>query len=269
MKLSEKEKQRLQNQYGPWAVVTGATSGIGKALAETLASAGLHLLIHARNEEELLALQHRWQQQYGIRVKTVAADLSEPVAVDAVIKAVAELKPGLAVLSAGFGTSGAFLQSSLHTEINMLRVNCEAVLSLTHYFSQRFAAQKKGGIILLSSLVAFQGVPYAANYAATKAWVQSFAEALAVELKPHGVDVLSAAPGPVNSGFARRANMQMGKAMLPEKLAIPVLKALGRKTHVVPGLLSKLLTYSLRTLPRFAKIKVMKKIMGGFTLHQR
>ncbi len=140
---------------------------------------------------------------------------------------------------------------------------------MTHYFSQKFKVQKRGGIIFLSSLVAFQGVPYPANYAATKAYIQSLAEALAVELKPFGVDVLAAAPGPVDSGFGQRANMKMGTALKPSEIGIPILKALGRKSNVIPGLLSKILVYSLRLLPRWAKIRIMQKVMGGFTEHQR
>jgi uncharacterized protein len=149
------------------------------------------------------------------------------------------------------------------------QVNSEAVLSLTHYFAQKMAAQKRGGIILLSSMVAFQGVPYSANYAATKAYVQSLAEALSEELKPHGVDVLAAAPGPVASGFEKRANMKMNMSLAPAQVGIPILRSLGRKTTVLPGALTKLLVYSLRTVPRWGKVKIMKLVMGGMTLHQR
>lgn len=148
----------------------------------------------------------------------------------------------------------------------MLRVNCEAVLRLTHHFSKQFVAQQKGGIILLSSLVGFQGTPYAANYAATKAYIQSLAEAIAVELQPLGVDVLAAAPGPVRSGFEARADMKMSNALNPDDISIPILEALG-KTHTVhPGWLTKVLTYSLRTVPRWAKVRIMEKVMKGMTV---
>jgi short-subunit dehydrogenase len=129
--------------------------------------------------------------------------------------------------------------------------------------------QKRGGIIFFSSLVAFQGVAYSANYAATKAYIQSFAEALAIELKPFGIDVLAVAPGPVESGFGQRANMKMGMALKPSDLGVPILIALGKQTNVIPGLLSKILIYSLRTVPRRIKIKIMLHVMKGFTHHQR
>jgi len=151
----------------------------------------------------------------------------------------------------------------------MLKVNCEALLTLTHHYGQQFAKQRRGGIILMSSMVAFQGTPYAANYAATKAYVQTLAEGLAVELKPYGVNVLAAAPGPVESGFGQRANMKMSMSLSPAEVGVPILTALGRKTTVLPGHLTKLLVYSLRAVPRWGKIKIMKKVMSGMTKHQR
>ena len=175
---------------------------------------------------------------------------------------------GLLVASAGYGTSGSILQTSVHAELDMLQVNCKALLELTHHFSRYFAQKKKGGIILMSSMVAFQGVPFSANYAATKAYVQSLAEGLAIELKPHGVDVLAAAPGPVSSGFGQRANMNMNLSMTPDQVSIPILKALGRKNTVLPGRLTKFLVYSLNTVPRWGKVRIMKIIMQGMTKHQ-
>ena len=269
MQLSTKQKLRLRNKFGDWAIVTGSSSGIGLALATQLADAGFNLIINARNAERLSIVEQELKNKFHVQVKAIAADISEPTGQDKIILASQGLKIGLLVNNAGFGTSGLFTDSSLQEEINMLRVNCEAVLSLTHYFARKFKQQNQGGIIFLSSLVAFQGVPYAANYAATKAYIQSFAEALAVELKPSGVAILAAAPGPVESGFGQRANMQMGKALQPRQLAVPILKALGKQDNVIPGLLSKILIYSLRTVPRFVKIRIMQQVMGGFTKHQR
>jgi short-subunit dehydrogenase len=268
MKLSTTEKSRLKSKYGPWAIVTGASSGIGREITRNLAEAGLNLILVARNEEALLALKKELSTCH-VEIKTAAADLSQSEEVDRIIRATQHLNIGLLVASAGYGTSGSILQTSLHAEIGMLRVNCEALLILTHHFSQYFSQKKKGGIILMSSLVAFQGVPFSANYAATKAYVQSLAEALAMELKPFGVDVLAAAPGPVDSGFGLRANMKMSMSLKPSQVGVPILEALGRKTTVLPGLLTKVLVYSLRTVPRWGKVRIMKVVMGGMTEHQR
>ena len=269
MSFSNKEKTRSSSKYGPWALITRASSGIGKELAIRLAEAGMHLVIIARNEDRLIQLSDELSEQFGVEVISITADLANEREVQQVIQRTQNLEIGLFIASAGFGTSGSFLTTSVHEEVNMLRVNIEALLTLTHHFSQRFAQQKRGGMILMSSMVGFQGVPFAANYAASKAYVQSLAEALGEELKPLGVDVLAAAPGPVRSGFGQRANMKMDAALTPEQVALPILKALGRKRTVLPGLLTKVLVYSLRTVPRWGKVKIMEKVMGGMTSHQR
>jgi hypothetical protein len=158
-------------------------------------------------------------------------------------------------------------KADLAQEYDMLEVNCRAVLTLCHFFSKRLARRGYGGMVLMASLVGFQGVPNAAHYAATKAYVQSLAEALHVELAPLGVNVLASAPGPVNSGFAVRAGMRMGMALRPAEVAQATLNALGRKTTAVPGLLSKVLTWSLLPLPRSARVRIMGAVMRGMTKH--
>ncbi len=258
--------QRFKEKYGEWAMVTGASSGIGLEIASQLANIGMNVIIHGRNKQKLNELQQKLSTKVEVRV--LASDVSENEGTKQIIEISSEVNIGLLVVSAGYGTSGSFLKNSIEEEVDMLKVNCEALLRLTHHFSQYFSYQKKGGIILMSSMVGFQGVPFAANYAATKAYVQSLAEALAKELKPYGVDVLAAAPGPVNSGFGTRANMNMEMSMSPNQVALPILKALGKRTTVFPGFLTKLLVYSLRTVPRWAKIRIMELVMGGMTKHQ-
>jgi len=269
MKLSNSEKNRLKTKYGEWAIVTGASSGIGLELATQIAESGLNLVIHARHLDKLQEVEKHLKANSTIEVKIVASDVSETEGIDKIITATKGLNVGLLVISAGYGTSGNFIDSSIHSEINMLRVNCEALLSLTHYYSQQFVKQKRGGIILMSSIVAFQGTPFLANYAATKAYVQTLAEGLAIELKPHGVHILAAAPGPVKSGFSLRANMKMSMSINPSQVGVPILKALGRQTTVLPGFLTKLLVYALRTIPRWGKVRVIGRIMNEMTAHQR
>ena len=123
--------------------------------------------------------------------------------------------------------------------------------------------------MLLSSIVAFQGTPKSAHYAATKAYVQTLAEGLRAELKGSGVDVLAVAPGPVATGFAARANLKMANAMTPGVIAVESLKLLGRTTTARPGFLSKVLGYSLATTPRWGRVKIMNAVMSGMTAHQR
>ena len=265
--LTKRQKQ-FYARYGPWAVVTGASSGIGKAIAEKLAQNGLNLILVARSRNSLEEMAADFQARYGIEVRIACLDLASESAGQELASASDDVDVGLLVAAAGFGTSGSFLQANLEQEVEMLAVNCRALLSATHYFSQILAKRGRGGIILLSSIVGFQGMPYAAHYAATKAYVQTLAEALRVELAPHGVDVLAAAPGPTNSGFANRANMRMRKALEPREVAQPILDALRHRTTVLPGFLSKLLVYSIVLLPRWARIRIMGSVMRGMTNHQ-
>lgn len=269
MHLSASERTRLRTLYGPWALVTGASSGIGRELAERLAEAGLNLLIVARNKKALEDLAADWRTRYSVQVEVLAADLGEAAGIAAVIAGSQAHDVGLLVAAAGFGTSGPFVAGDVAAERAMLAVNCGALMELSLHFARVMTARGRGGIILLSSMVAFQGVPFAAHYAATKAYVQSLAEALRLELRPSGVHVLAAAPGPVHSRFADRADMVMSMALQPEAVGVPILRALGRKSTVLPGWLTKLLVYSLQTVPRWAKVRIMAKVMGGMTAHQR
>lgn len=265
----DRRRKRFLARYGPWAVVTGASSGIGYEMALELAETGLNLVLVARSRAVLERMAEDLTARHGIEARAVTADLALGSAVETVEAATRRLDVGLLVAAAGFGTSGSFLDSSPEKELEMLNVNCRAPLSMSLHFGRRFAGRGRGGIVLMSSIVGFQGTPYAAHYAATKAYVQTLAEALHVELAPLGVDVLASAPGPTDSGFAARAGMRMGPALKPVDVARPTLNALGRKSTVLPGTLSKLLTYSLVPLPAWARVRIMGKVMGGMTKHRR
>jgi len=154
-------------------------------------------------------------------------------------------------------------------EADMITVNCQAVMSLTHVFARRMVERGRGGIVLFSSIVATQGVPLSANYAATKAYIHTLGEGLRHELAPRGVDLVIAAPGPVDSGFSRRAHIQMGNSMNAELVARSSLNALGRRAVVRPGSLSKLLGWSLAMCPRRLRTVILGRIFRGFTTHQQ
>jgi len=259
---------RFHRKYGEWAVVTGASEGIGREFARELAASGLNLVLVARRSALLLALAAELSKAHAIQCRVVPADLSTVDGNTALFEATAGLDVGLLVAAAGFGTSGPFLSGQWRVESEMLAVNCAAVVEQCAYFAKRFAARGRGGIVLLSSLVAFQGTPRAAHYAATKAYIQTLAEGLREELKPLGVDVVASAPGPIDTGFAARANMRMSQALAPAVVARQTLAGLGRRTTVRPGWLSKLLGWSLATAPRGLRVRIMGQVMGGMTSHQ-
>src|SRR6478609_9058129 len=169
-------QNRFRDQYGPWAVVTGASSGIGKEIALRLAASGLNLILVARRQDLLENVALDLSGRNGIETRVIAADLATKAGIEAVVAGSRDLDVGLLVAAAGFGTSGPFLESDLTQELEMLDVNCRALLSQSLYFGRRFAERGRGGLILLASLVGFQGTPFSAHYAATKAYVQSLAE---------------------------------------------------------------------------------------------
>lgn len=256
---------RLRARYGPAALVTGASDGIGRAFAGRLAAAGFDLVLVARREAVLASVARELRDRHAVDVQVLAVDLSDAGAVRRVADATGARDVGLLVAAAGFGTSGPFVDGDLGTELGMIDVNCRALAQLTHAFARRFVERGRGGIVLMSSLVAFQGVPRAANYAATKAYVQTLAEGLHAELRSRGVDVLASAPGPVLSGFGRRAAMRITSGQTPEQVAADSLRALGRRATVRPGLLAKVLEASLKPLPRPGRVLMMGKVMAGMT----
>jgi short-subunit dehydrogenase len=261
--IRSQSRQEYLDKYGPWAVVTGASSGIGRELAKQLAQKGFNLVLVARTQIALEQLASELRSESVVETRVLAADLSDLKSAEKIESATRDLSVGLLVNNAGFGSSGAFLDTPLQNHLDMLRVNCEALTALSYHFGRRFEQRKRGGMIFLSSVLAFQGVPRAANYAATKACVQSLAEGLAIELAPFSVDILSAAPGPTKSGFAERANMRYRAAVSSEAVAKATLAALGRKSLIYPGWLSKFLVFSLKSLLRSGRVLVMNTVMKG------
>lgn len=205
---------------------------------------------------------------HGVGVQTIATDLGQPDGVSDMVDAlkqtgIALSDIGIAVLAAGYGTTGALADVDIEAERDMLRVNCDAVLHLSHVFAQSMTERGAGQIVLFGSIVGFQGNAMTANYAATKAYVQSLAEGLAVELRPAGVNVLSVAPGPIATGFAARAGMTMGQAGTPEVVGKAIVRRLGRGGTIRPGLLSKVLGYNMAVTPRPLRVRIMSGILSG------
>jgi hypothetical protein len=252
-------------RYGKWAVVTGASSGIGREMALGIAGRGVHVALAARSQSKLELLAREIAANRRVEARAIAVDLARHEGLETLLGATRDLDVGLLVNAAGFGSGGRFLDTDPTEEAAMIQVNCTAPMTLAHAFGKRFAARGRGGIVMMSSIVAFQGVPRSANYGATKAYVQSFSEALADELKAAGVDVLASAPGPTESGFAARAGMRFGKAVPASDVARETLDALGRRRQTVPGGLSKLLYASLMTAPRSLRVRIMKRVMASMT----
>jgi len=235
------------------ALITGATSGIGAAFARAL-PAETDLLLTGRRADRLERLSAELARQ-GRRVETVAADLSQPSGIDAVVAAAEAFGLDLLVNNAGLGRFGPFLEDPVEAEYAMVAVNVVAPLMLTRRLlpgmrQRAEAAGTRAGVILVASVVAFAGLPYASTYAATKAFDLRLAEGLAAEFVGTQVDVLALCPGTTDTEFFDQAGIAPRPGHSPERVARDGLAALGRRRVHVVGAANHGATVALRLLPR-------------------
>ena len=246
----------------PWAVVTGASSGIGREFALALAERGKPVLAVARNGERLSALADEVARRGG-RLEPLIADLSRPEGIASLLAAAAGREVELLVNNAGAASYGPFLTLSPERERELIRLNVEAVVALTHGLLPAMLERGRGGVINVASIVAFQPMPYFATYAAGKAFVLSFSEALDEELRGSGVRVSVVAPGVTSTGFSDSAGSHYPERRFPHLEAQRVVKAALRAhehghTVKVVGAFYFLLTIADRFTPR----SVVRRLMG-------
>jgi short-subunit dehydrogenase len=185
-----------------WAVVTGASSGIGAEFVRKLARRGYPVLAVARRRERLAALKDEVERQGGARVEPLAEDLAADGSAARVVARALSLGPvELLVNNAGFGSWGPFVDLALERELEIVHLNISMVIELTHHLLPEMVRRRAGGVINVASTGAFQPLPFLATYAASKAFVVHFTEALAQELRPSGVRMLAICPGPTDSEF--------------------------------------------------------------------
>ena len=255
-------KSTFLKKYGSWEIVTGATDGLGKQFAMQLASIGFNLVVVARRKNLLDDLSKELNASYKVDCISIDLDLSTNNAVTALYEKTSHLDIGLIVAAAGFGTSTNLIDADIKVEKQLMALNCRSVMEMSHIYGKKFSTKKKGGMILISSLLGFHGAFGTANYAASKAYVQALGEALYFELRKYNVDVLTVAPGPINTGFAAAAGMEFSMALKPENVAKQSLAALGKKITLLPGFLTKFLYLSLSMLVfRNLKVIVMGMVM--------
>jgi short-subunit dehydrogenase len=241
----------FKQKYGPWALVTGASSGIGMEFARQLAAQGLNLVLVARREDKLNALSSELKSRHGIDAKVVTADLSREDFLPALRSATAGLEIGLLVNNAGLTTTGAVVDNKLEDELELLHLNCRAPLMLAHEYGKAMRDRKRGGMVFLGSVLSFAAVPVWANYAASKAYDLMLAEGLAAEMKEHNVDVLALCPGFTRTEFAEFAKLNDLMAMDAGPVVKTALNKLGKARVAVPGIMNKLNIFTTRLQPRF------------------
>ena len=246
----------MQTWQSKWALVTGASAGIGRAFAARLAAGGTHLVLTARRRERLEQLAHELRSKHSVQVETFPADLGQPSAPQQLFEFTAARRIAIELLinNAGFGAYGELPRIPLARLLEMVQVNVAAVVQLTHLFLRPMLERRRGDVLIVSSTAAFQAVPYITAYAATKAFDLLFAEGLAEEMRPHGIRVCCLCPGSTRTEFhdtARQPKRTMRRQETPDKVARVGLEALARgKSLVISGMGNRLGVEGQRLVPR-------------------
>jgi uncharacterized protein len=258
---------RFKEKYGPWAVVAGASEGLGAAWTHGLAARGLNVLMLARRLDLLDQTARAVRERHGVEVRTMAMDLSMPTLGAELALYTGGLEVGFAVYNAAFPAQGPFLQMGLADQLRCIDVNVKGPVTLAHVLGQKMAARGRGALVLMSSITAFQGSPFISTYGATKAFNLNLGEGLWFELKGRGVDVLACAAGATRTPNLLRASPQGEPGMIePEQVVEEALAALGRGPMMVPGLFNRFATFAMRRLmPR----RMAVEILGNRTVKLR
>lgn len=253
---------------GKWALVTGASAGIGQALAEELAAGGTNLVLTARRKERLEEFARKLTAAHRIRAEVFVADLAEQEAPQQIFAFTGEKKIEIELLvnNAGFGAYGEFALEVVQRQLAMVQVNCSAMVHLTRLYLPEMMKRRRGDILILASTASFQAVPYISVYAATKAFDLLFAEGLAEEMKPYGIRVCALCPGSTKSEFHEVAGQtHIASAMKnqesAEKVARTGLQALAAgKSYVISGAANYLGAHSQRLVPRRVVTRIAAKM---------
>ena len=242
-------------RYGKWALITGASAGIGLEFARQLARKGHNLVLVARDQVRLDAAADDLQKTFRIVVRTIATDLAKPGIAHVLLEQTADIDLGLAILNAGMETSGHYTKTDIGKLRDLLALNVQTPMEMAHAFGARFIEQRRGGIVFVSSLFGYQGVPLVAAYSASKAYVLALGEALSKELNKFNVDVTVLSPGLTDTAMPAAMPIDFSKLpipkMSPKATARHGLRALGRKVSAVPGVVNRLFVWENRILPRW------------------
>lgn len=261
----------MQNEflkkYGPWAVVTGGSSGIGEAFCHALAQKGLNIVLVARNQLKLQALSQELKSKYNVQTKVVIADLQVTNDIEKICIETDQLEIGLLINNAGSSDIRLFINKPADKITDQIYLQCLAPLRLTHFFARQMATRKRGGVIFVSSTAGLQSIPYLADYSAVKSFLLTFGEALHEELKPENIDVTVVCPGPTDTpGFQELTGLLSKNMGLPvstsAQVANKTLRALqANRPLIIVGFTNKLLMFLARILGRQIWLKLVSKNM--------
>jgi len=253
----------FRSRYGPWAVVAGASEGLGAEFARQLAAAGLHVVPVARRRALLDELAVELETRYGVEVRPVSLDLAGPDAASVLRERTHDLDVGLVVYNAALSPIGPFLEQDLDEKLRVLDVNCRTPLALAHEFGRVMLARGRGGLLLVGSLSGLQGSPLVATYAASKAFDLVLGEGLWEEFRRHGIDVLTFCVGATRTpnyeaSRPRKVPRLAPSVMEPAAVVTEALERLGKTPSAVAGRGNRLASFFMhRLLPRRVAVEIM------------
>jgi hypothetical protein len=259
----------FNTQYGPAALVTGASSGIGKSYAKLLAAKGLDLLLVARRVDQLKALKTKLEAEHSVSVSVCEADLSQTSSVALIVEAAKGLDIGLLVNNAGFGLKGAHHKLSEQDLAEMLNVNCFSPMQLSHAFIPRLLKRGSGGLLFTGSVEGLMGFPNSAAYSGTKAFVQNFTESLWGELEDKNIDVLVLKPSSTDTEALDKQRVDRSKLagmMTPDEVAQIGLDNLKNGPVVIAGESNSEMFLALQKIPRRDALRMMGATMADSLL---
>ena len=246
-------------RYGEWAVVAGASEGLGAAFAEQLAARGLHLVLIARRGALLAEVAERLRARHGVEVRCLVLDLAEPGFAPALADEVSRLDVGVVVYNAAYVQVGPFLDAEAEALERVVDVNVRGPILVLRALLAPMCDRGRGAVVLMSSLSALQGAPHVSVYAASKAFNAILAEGLWYELRAHGIDVAACLGGAMRTpGYIRSFNRDVPGMLAPEEAVRRTLDALGRGPRLVPGLVNRISAQFMgRLLSRRAAIRLI------------
>ena len=258
----------LQSRFGPWALIAGASTGLGAEYAHQLASKGLNLVLVARHEIRLQTLAEELRSRYSTQVRVIVCDLSQPDAAGQIADQTGDLEIGLLIYNAAVAPVAPFFELSLEQHLSEIDTNVRTPLAMVHLFGLAMRARHRGGIILMSSLSAMQGSALLSNYAATKAYNLVLAEGLWDELRQDGIAVLVCLPASIATPNYL-VDLPEGKqsptqALSPQQVAAETLAALGKQSIIIPGWTNRIASFVLSHLfPRQSAVRLMGRVLRG------
>lgn len=253
-----------KQRYGDWALVTGASSGLGADFARQLAKKKMNIILTARRTDKMKVIAEEIEKECNVKTHVIEQDLIKPDAIDNIKDRVGDREIGVLINNAGYGVLGKFHENDYDNQAEMVTLNCVVPVTLTQAFIDPMVKRGKGALIFLASTAAYQGVPFFSVYAATKCFNLLLAEGLWGEYRKEGIDIMGLSPGYTETEFQSHAHINRRKGPSPAKsedVVALAIRKLGKKPSVIHGAVNQIGAFSSRLMSRGTSAKLGGAIM--------